>query len=56
MAFEYLCLEVIERGLSFRTLSLDFIKSTALFYELDNEDMCMVDGEFWQNFSKWMVS
>ena len=53
MAFEYLYLEIMERNNSAFHLGIDKAKEIALFFDLDDENECMVDHEFWNKFLKW---
>jgi len=55
MAFEYLYMEIAERENAVFTLGVDKAKELALFFELDNVDECMVDGEFWSKFQAFIL-
>ena len=56
MAFEYLYLEIAERDNSQFTLGVDKAKEIAIFFELNNESECMIDGKFWIKFQNFLES
>lgn len=52
-AFEYLVLEVMEGGVSQSDVNLSRLVELALFFELNDENECMIDGEFWLKLQKF---
>ncbi|GAA0621241.1 hypothetical protein [Thalassospira tepidiphila] len=54
MAFEYLYLEIMEREDSHFTLGKEKALEIALFFGLDDENECMVDGKFWPKFKSFL--
>jgi len=54
MAFEYLCLEIMERDEAVFSLGIEKIKELALFFDLDDENECMVDGQFWPKLKSYL--
>jgi hypothetical protein len=54
MAFEYLYLELMERHGTQFILGADKAREIALFFELDDENECMVDHKFWPKFEAFL--
>jgi len=54
MAFEYLYLEIMERPNSQRTLGSEKVREIALFFELNDENECMVDHRFWPKLEAYL--
>lgn len=50
MAFEYFVLEIIERNLEFKYMSIGQIYEVALHFNLHKSSECMVDSSFWSKF------
>ena len=53
-AFEYLILEVMERGVRQSDIDLTRLKEVALFFDLNDENECMIDGDFWSKFQHFI--
>ncbi len=53
MAFEFLYLEIMERDNSVFYLGVEKARKLALFFDLNDEDECMVDHKFWSKFLEW---
>jgi hypothetical protein len=54
IAFEYLYLEIMERQDALFVLGVDKAREIALFFELNDESECMVDGKFWPKFEAFL--
>lgn len=52
-AFEYLVLEIIEDEVGRSNLNLPRLTELALFFDLNDENECMIDGDFWPKFQKF---
>lgn len=52
-AFEYLVLEIIEGGVGQSDVNLCRLTELALLFGLNDEDECMIDGDFWPKFQKF---
>ncbi len=55
MAFEYLYLEIMERTEARFTLGAEKASEIALFFGLNDENECMVDGDFWAKFQIFLA-
>jgi hypothetical protein len=55
MAFEYLYLEIMERTGAKCTLWDAKITDIALFFNLNDENECMVDGDFWTKLQLFLT-
>ncbi|WP_417582457.1 hypothetical protein [Nitrincola sp.] len=54
MAFEYLYLEIMEREGACFTLGKQSVKEIALFFDLNDENECMVDARFWPKLQAFL--
>ena len=53
MAFEYLCLEIIEHGNAIFLMGVKKAKELALLFDLDDANECMVDADFWEKLASF---
>lgn len=54
MAFEYLYLEVMEHANARFILGPDKAREMAIFFDLDDENECVIDHEFWPKFEAFL--
>jgi hypothetical protein len=52
-AFEYLVLEIMECGIDQSYVNLVRLRELGLFFDLNDENECMIDGDFWPKFQKF---